>query len=482
MRAVIGGDCVLELDDGSAARCGSGTARAEHPQPHGVDPRAAYLARLAACPDDKPALFGLGALLRRTGYRQAALTTYRRLAHCHPDDPAALVCLADALHQAGEPESALLEYQAALRACPGFAEAHQGIGNVLGEQGHDVAARAHWAAGYRDRVFSAWPFHGAGQPIRVLVPFSVAGGNVRARDLLDDTVCAVTAVAIEFWTPAHPLPPHDLVLNAVSDADLCEDALRRARALARATRAPVLNHPDAVARTGRADNAGRLRTLAGVVAPRMAVLRRAVLEGVNGPAALADAGFGFPVLLRAPGFHTGQHFTHVADAPALAHAAASLPGDGVLAIEYLDSRGTDGFARKGRVMIIDGALYPLHWAISPEWKVHYFTACMADHASHRAEEARFLSDMPGFLGPGAMAGLRAVADMLRLDYAGVDFALDGAGCLQVFEANAAMVIVPPPPGDMWEYRRGAAEAASAAFMRMVEGRSSFLKKRSKRLF
>jgi hypothetical protein len=426
-------------------------------------------------------LFGLGALLRRTGYREAALTTYRMLAQYHPTDPAALVCLADALHQAGEPDAALREYHAALRACPGFAEAHQGIGNVLGERGDDLAARAHWAEGYRHRVFSAWPFHGAGTPIRVLLVFSVAGGNLRARDLLDDAIFAVTAVAIEFWTPAHTLPPHDLVLNAVSDADLCEDALRRACALARATCAPVLNHPDAVARTGRAENAARLRGLTGVVAPRMATLPRAALACGGGPDALEAAGFGFPVLLRAPGFHTGQHFSRVADAHALVHEAASLPGDAVLAIEYLDSRGADGFARKGRVMIVAGALYPLHWAISPDWKVHYFTACMADHAAHRGEEARFLSDMPGFLGSRAMTGLRAVADALQLDYAGVDFALDAAGRVQVFEANAAMVIVPPPPGAIWEYRRGAAEAAVAAVTRMIKGRSSVLKKSSKRL-
>jgi hypothetical protein len=70
----------------------------------------------------------------------------------------------------------------------------------------------------------------------------------------------------------------------------------------------------------------------------------------------------------------------------------------VLAIEYLDARGADGCARKYRVMMVGGELYPLHLAISQDWKIHYFSADMAERAEHRAEEAIFLADMPAALG------------------------------------------------------------------------------------
>ena len=131
-------------------------------------------------------------------------------------------------------------------------------------------------------------------------------------------------------------------------------------------------------------------------------------------------------------------------------------------MQCLDARGPDGWWRKGRVMIIGGALYPLHWAISDDWKVHYFTAGMAGCAAHRAEEARFLDDMGGFLGAWAVAALAAIGRVLGLDYAGVDFALGEDGAVMVFEANAAMVILAPPDGEMWDYRRKAAAAALAA--------------------
>ena len=51
-----------------------------------------------------------------------------------------------------------------------------------------------------------------------------------------------------------------------------------------------------------------------------------------------------------------------------------------------------------------GELYPLHVAISHNWKIHYFSADMADFPEHRAEDAEFLADMPGVLGPRVMAG------------------------------------------------------------------------------
>ena len=153
-------------------------------------------------------------------------------------------------------------------------------------------------------------------------------------------------------------------------------------------------------------------------------------------------------------------------------AAAALPGDTLLAIQYLDARGRDGMARKYRVMIIDGALYPLHLAIASDWKVHYFTAAMAGSAAHREEERRFLDDMGATLGPRAMAALRGIAAALDLDYAGVDFALGREGELLLFEANATMALIPPEPDPVWDYRRRAVDHALAAAKRMLERRAA----------
>ena len=75
-------------------------------------------------------------------------------------------------------------------------------------------------------------------------------------------------------------------------------------------------------------------------------------------------------------------------------------------------------------MMIDGQIYPLHVAISSHWKIHYFTAEMAGDHEHRAEDAAFLENMPGVLGPVAMKALGQIQSTLGLDYGGIDFGLN----------------------------------------------------------
>jgi hypothetical protein len=139
-------------------------------------------------------------------------------------------------------------------------------------------------------------------------------------------------------------------------------------------------------------------------------------------------------------------------------------------IQPLDSRGPDGMCRKYRVMLVRGRIYPWHLAISSDWKVHYFTAAMAEQEGHRAEECRFLSDMTDVLGKRAMTALERLGQRMGLDYAGVDFGLTTDGGVIVFEANAAMTINAPPPGRIWDYRRPSAAMVQDAVSRMLSGK------------
>lgn len=433
------------------------------------DARRAYLATLIALPDDAVTLNRLGSLLCRTGYRGAARTAFARAAACHPEQPQAHVNLGHLLREDGDLAGARRHYAAALRACPGLPEAHQGLGNVLFDEGDAAAAEQHWRTGYRDREFSSWPYRGREPPVRVLLLASVRGGNIPAHPLLDTTVFAVTTVAMEFYSPSLPLPPHDVVLNAIGDADLCRPALLAAEALLSCTAAPVVNRPAAVLATTRHANAGRLAAVPGVVAPRVHRFGRAALLA---PGALAERGFRFPLLLRAPGFHTGKHFLRIDAEDDLAAGIEALPGDDLLAIEYIAPHGADGQFRKYRVMCVGGVPYPLHLAISRDWKVHYFTAAMAENAAYRAEEAQFLADMPAVLGARAVAALAGIFAVLGLDYAGVDFCVAPDGSVVLFEANATMAIVPPTGDAMWDYRRDPIARVVQATARLVRERAA----------
>jgi len=97
---------------------------------------------------------------------------------------------------------------------------------------------------------------------------------------------------------------------------------------------------------------------------------------------------------------------------------------------------------------------------------------MAEQADHRAEESAFLADMRSVIGDKAMAALSAIGDVLGLDYAGVDFGLNGGGDLLLFEANATMVIASPDGDPRWAYRRPAITSAIDAVVAMIRERAA----------
>jgi Flp pilus assembly protein TadD len=425
----------------------------------------AYLGVLRHDPIHCAALNELGALAHAGGFRSAARTAYLQAILHHPDNCIARVNLGNLLYEEGDPTAATLHYQAALAVDPDLAEAHQGMARTLMALGDGRGAEAHRQRGFAGHAVTARPYRGTGAGVPLLLLVSAHGGNVPTQHWIDDRHFAITAVYAEYFDPASNLPPHALVFNAIGDADLCGGALDRAEEILARVEAPVINRPSRVRITGRAENARRLAAIEDLIVPHIRVMS---------PSAIIEAGdLSFPLLLRRPGFHTGQHFVYVDNRSAVTQAVASLAGDELLAIQYLDARGPDGLARKYRVMFIDGVAYPLHLAISPDWKVHYFSAAMAANAAHREEERRFLDDMPGVLGQRAMGALAKICAALGLDYAGIDFALASDGRVLLFEANATMVAFNPAPDPMWDYRRRAINEVLEAAQRMLLRRASY---------
>lgn len=424
---------------------------------HNEMARLAYAAILAKEPGEARTLNALGRLLYRTGARTAAQLAFAEAASRHPDDLASHLNLAYTFVFMSRFDDARRHYERALALDPQHPMAHQGLAYVLSELGDEAGAERHRGAGFREPIIQG-NYRGEGEPLRVLLLCSALGGTVSTAQFLDERVFLTTALVVELFDDAQPLPPHHVVFNAIGDADRCAPALVRAGELLARTDAPVVNSPAAVLLTGRQMNAARLGTLPGVIAPRMELISRTKPH--------PESPFGFPVLLRVPGYHTGRFFVKVDRPDALAEALPKLPGGAVLAIEYLDSRGADGKNRKYRVIIVDGELYPLHLAISTDWKIHYATAQMSD-PGHRAEEARFLEDMPGVLGPRAMGALRAIAGEMGLEFGGIDFGLDRAGNVLLYEANATMTVVIPEAHDSATYRRLSAERIVLAVMKML---------------
>ncbi len=102
--------------------------------------------------------------------------------------------------------------------------------------------------------------------------------------------------------------------------------------------------------------------------------------------------------------------------------------------------------RKFRVMFVDGTSLSIASGDLAGLESSLF------HGRHGAvrrksppSDAEFLDDMASVIGPRGMAALERINATLGLDYGGIDFAVNAAGDILFFEANATMVVLPPQP-------------------------------------
>jgi glutathione synthase/RimK-type ligase-like ATP-grasp enzyme len=437
----------------------------------------------------EPAVQAYGAVLQRDYRHLGTLTNLGSMVLAHGDaekarqfftlalthHPLALIThvnLGHALFAQGEITSAVSQYQAALAVDGGFFAAHHALALLHESSGDATRAEHHWERAFEKGASWTLPFTGSAPPlVRVLVVISGRGGDLVAHRYLDEQTMQTTMVLADGFRSGMPLAPHGVVFNAIGDADRCATSLERAKAVLAASAAPAINDPVGVLETGRAANAERFAALPGVMMPRTERIARSALTATH----LLEHGWTFPLLVRSPGHQGGRHFELVNEPESLAAALARLPGDELFVIAFADTRKSDGFTRKYRVLFIDGVIYPVHLAVSSDWKVHYFSSDMSDRADHREEERQFLAGAGAALGAPAMTALAEIGRTLGLDYAGVDFGIDPAGNVIVFEANATMAVFPPPGGEQWAYRRPAYDAVVAAMRALIFDRAGVVR-------
>ena len=431
------------------------------------DALVAYVDVLNRQPTHFGGLTNLGSMLFERGHADRARPYFMAAATLQPNDPVALVNLAQVQAAGGETDAAIASLTKALVQKPDFLHAHLGLASIYTQRDRMDLAQNHLDRAFVEPKAWSFPYRGSAAPLQLLLLVSAFGGDMVTNLFFDDAVVQKGVLLADSVRGELNVPPYHVLFNAIGDVDRSRPSLERAAAIAATSPAAVINAPAAVLRTGRVEMMQRLRGLDGVRAPRT---QRIAREGLTAET-LRGLGFTFPLLLRSPGHHAGDHLALVASADDLAEVAGTLPGRELLTIELLDARGAEGDVRKYRVVAVDGQLYPVHLAIAPQWKVHYFSAEMTDRPDHRAEEAAFLDDMAGVLGERGMRALAAIVATMGLDYAGVDFGLDSAGTILVFEANATMAVYPPDDGETWGYRRRAVDRVIAAVKAMLVDRA-----------
>ncbi len=425
----------------------------------------AYGGILARVPLHRGALTNAATMLYVDGRLAEALGLYRRAAEAYPNDAALQLNLANVLADGGNRAASRACYERALELDPAHAAARYALASLLAEDG-DAMAETHRELSFAQPVVHVTRSTAA-TPLRVLVPIAANGGNLVSTLMFDADTVETTTLVAESFARNTPLPAHDLIFNAVADADRSSEALLAVDAIVAASGRPCINLPAAVRATGRVMTAVRLAPIPGVVVPRTARFARSTLSART----LTEAGFAFPLLLRSPGFHAGRHFVRVATPADVRSASDALPSDDVLAIAFIDTRRADERFRKFRVLSIDGALVPFHLAVGRSWNVHYFSADNAVREASRTEEAAFLADARTRIGSRAYIALERIRDVLGLDYGGIDFALDAQGNAVVFEANASFAMYWPAEDATATYRRPIVAAAIDAVREMIRVRA-----------
>ena len=379
-------------------------------------------------------------MLRRTGFRSAARLTLQEAARLYPGLVEPWLALGH-LEREGEAwQASRASYEKAIALDQTSWTAHQGLAYVLEALGDAEDAACHRDLGFGARPHVTIPCLGTQSPVRILLLASTTGGDTPWAGLLNRQQYQVEVVASEYWDTTAPLPRHDIIINAVSDADAAWSAMQAAERLVRVSGRPVINSPQVLRGTGRQAVSERLKGIAEVETARIIRCSKKALLS-HGREVIAQAGLHFPILVRSIGHHTGRHFERVEDVHGIPAAMDRLAGEDLWVLEWLPSpHGGDMPYRKYRVMMIGGRLYPVHAAWSHDWKVHYFSR--ADTELSQEIQERFLHDMGAALGPRAMSALAGIQMELGLDYGGVDFDVLLDGRVRVFEANATMVVPP----------------------------------------
>jgi hypothetical protein len=392
-----------------------------------------------------------------------AKTAYLTALQHEPDHADAMTGLGALLASLGMAGDARVILEETVRRHPAHADAHRVLVTVCTALGDKDAAYRHSMREFEVRPISVIPYAGTGTPVRLLLVSAADGINTRTARFRDRRLFETIYVAAEFIGD-RPLPDHDIVFNTIGDAERSLAVIEAAeRVVARTTR-PVLNHPRHIRAATRVENARRLAAIPGVRTARMARIPR----GRVAEPRLVEL-LGLPYLLRVPGHHTGELFERVDDPAQIETLLAKLPGDDLLAMSFLDTRDAQGRYHKYRMMIVDGALYPLHAAVGANWMLHFFSGTHGE--DERALDAAFLADPEATIGTAAMNALHAIAAELQLDYGGIDFGLDRDGNVLVFEANATMTVPEADPDPAFAYRTPYLDTVAVAVMRMFVTRA-----------
>jgi len=237
------------------------------------------------------------------------------------------------------------------------------------------------------------------------------------------------------------LPEHQLLVNTISDPDLEKSSLLSLSVfLEKHPELQVINHPDQVLKTTREQNYQRLKDVEGLIFPRTYRYLISEDDCENMLARVKQDGFEYPYLIRQTGTQTGTSFSKVVSDQQALEYFISAQGKELYVIQFIETEFSDHIYRRFRFYFIDGQMYPENCHIGDDWNIHSVSrsALMEKDSSLQRLELLFLNDPIQTLGEHNYHCLQQLADIIGLDFFGVDFSLNEKGEIVIFEVNCSV--------------------------------------------
>jgi hypothetical protein len=270
------------------------------------------------------------------------------------------------------------------------------------------------------------------------------------------------------------VPPHDVAFVAVAESTENTEILDLLARNLRTWPRPVLNEPDLISRLTRDGVWSRLASVPGAYMPINLRIDRASLASFARGETRGwpiPPNCRFPIIARPIGSHAGEGLKKLDDRAAIVAYLAQQAQSEFFISPFVDYRGEDGLFRKYRIVLIDGAAYACHMAISSHWMIHYLNADMLDNGQNRAEEARFMQDFDASFGARHQQALREIARRCGLDYLVMDCGETRDGKLLVFEVGNAMIVHSMDPEQVFPYKASQMKKVFGAFQTMLRRRA-----------
>jgi tetratricopeptide (TPR) repeat protein len=433
------------------------------------DAIACYLQALHVTPAHWPSRTNLAQALLATRQYLIAKALLSELAEERPQDGRVQHELGKACFELNETDAALGHFEQAIAVNPMDADSFYWIGAIRQNLGDIDAAKAAYARAAR--IQPLIPRRAVKSPpdFRVLALYAPFAGNTPAEYLFKDAAYDVDTVSIlgADQPDVAALGAVQVIVNLISDADQADTALPSAARLVERLDKPVVNDPDKIRRTTRDAVATLLPGIPACRIPRIVRINAGADISVAALEALLP--FSCPLLARPAGTHGGDDFEKIASLAELSDLLARRRDSDNYVIEYIDTRSADGHFRKCRFIFVDGDVLPYHLAIGNDWKVHHVTTDMANQPWMQQEEATFLTNPGAVFSAAHYQALHTIRDRIGLDFFGIDCALDAAGDIVVFEANASMLV--HDDNADFPYKDPAVRAIKAAFDAMLRKRA-----------